>query len=101
MKIISVAQEETNIMLGLLGIKGYNLSDQKPQEFKEQFDELLKDETIGIILINEKYFLRNQEYFKKKKNKKHPIIVEIPDIKAPFKEEYYEDLIKKFIGIRF
>ncbi len=100
MKIVSVAQEDTNIMLGLLGVQGYVISSQEPQIFQEEFDKILQDEEIGIILINEKYLLRHKSYFKKKKNQKLPIIVEIPDIKAPLNEDYFQELIEKFIGIK-
>ena len=99
MKIISVAEEDTNVLLGLLGIEGRVIKTQNPLEFKKEFEKILEDESIGIILLNEKYLIRYSEYFKIKKLQKTPIIVEIPDIKAPVDENYFEELITKYIGI--
>lgn len=100
MKIISVAQEDANIMLGLIGIESYQIKSQESKKFKEEFDKILEDKEIGIILMNEKYLLRHQDYFKAKKSQKKPIIVEIPDLKGPFKEDYFKELIQRFIGVK-
>lgn len=100
MKIVSIANEDTNIMMGLLGIEGYEIKTQDPTKFKKKFDKILEDEKIGIILMNEKFLIRYKSYFKSKKLEKTPIIVEIPDMKAPLKSDYVEDLIEKFLGLK-
>jgi vacuolar-type H+-ATPase subunit F/Vma7 len=99
MKIISVADDETNVMFGLLGIQGFEIKAQNPKEFQTQFDQILQDEDIGVILLNEKYLIQYQNYFRKIKIQKSPLIVEIPDMKASFKDNYFQNLIEKFIGL--
>ena len=99
MKIISISDEDTNIMFQLIGIQGYIITTNEPDLFKEEFDKILEDPEIGLILMNEKYLVRQEKYFKKLKLKKLPIIVEIPDLKAPFKEKYFRHIIEQFLGL--
>ena len=99
MKIISVAEEDTNVMFGLLGIQGYEIKAQNSREFQIQFDKILQDETIGVILLNEKYLIRFKDYFRKIKIQKSPMIVEIPDMQSSLKDDYFQVLVEKFIGL--
>ena len=86
-------------MLGLLGIQGFEIKTQNQKEFQAQFEEILQDEDIGVIMLNEKLLIRFQDYFKRVKILKRPMIVEIPDMKGPFEDNYFQDLIKKFIAL--
>ena len=99
MNIICAADEDTNLMFGLLGIEGYVLPENDPDEFMEEFDELLKNQEIDFIIMPEKYLIRHKSYFQQIKIQKRPIIVEIPDIKNPLTAEYFNHHIKQLIGL--
>lgn len=99
MKMICVADADTCIMFGLIGIKGVTISDQELGQFKEVFEPILEDEEIGFIIMNEKILLRYKNYFQSIKSRKLPIIVEIPDIKAPFTSDYFNHFIKENLGL--
>ena len=99
MKIICVSDEDTNILFRLIGIRGYEISSNNPTIFQEEFDQIVKDKEIGLVLLNEKYFMRQRNYFKQLKLQKTPIIIEIPDMKAPLKETYFRHLIEQYLGL--
>ncbi|MHA1776498.1 MAG: hypothetical protein DRO88_04035 [Promethearchaeia archaeon] len=99
MNIICIADEDTNIMFGLIGIQGFILPEIDFQAFKSKFEEILANKSIDMILMNEKYLLRFKNYFKNIKGQKYPIIVEIPDIRAPLEGRYFKDFITKYLGL--
>ncbi len=99
MKIICVSDEDTNILFRLIGIKGYEISSNNPAIFQEEFDKILEDKDIGLVLLNEKYLMRQHDYFKVLKLQKTPIVVEIPDMKAPLKESYFRHLVERYLGL--
>ncbi|WP_457557651.1 V-type ATP synthase subunit F [Candidatus Harpocratesius sp.] len=99
MNIICIADEDTNIMFGLIGIQGFTLPEMDFRKFKIEFEKILSNKSIDMIIMNEKYLLRFKNYFKGIKSQKFPIIVEIPDIKAPFSADYYNHFIKQYLGL--
>lgn len=99
MNIICIADEDTNILFGLIGIEGYILPETDFKGFKAGFEEILANKSIDMIIINEKYLLRFSNYFKTIKAQKYPIIVEIPDIRAPLAADYFQDFISKYLGL--
>jgi vacuolar-type H+-ATPase subunit F/Vma7 len=99
MKILVVDNEDTNIMFQLLGIDSYEIKSNDPIKFQAEFDKILENTDIGLIIMNEKYLLRNKEYFKQVKNRKSPIIIEIPDLFSPLSHEYYKEFIETYIGL--
>jgi len=80
MKIVSVGDEHLTLMFGLIGITGYKITTNDENELEEQFDEILRDKDIGLIIISEKFLIRFKDYFKTLKARKTPIIIEIPEI---------------------
>ena len=99
MTIICVADEDTNIMFGLLGIEGYSLPENDLNQFVKEFDTLLQNDEIELIFMPEKFLIRYKKYFQQIKVQHHPIIVEIPDIKAPLAGEYFNQYIKQLVGL--
>ena len=99
MKIISVGDEHLNLMFGLIGIKGIQITTDDEDEVKEQFNEILRDKDIGLIIISEKFLIRFKDYFKTLKARKTPIIIEVPDIKGSLDFDYFQKFIQKYVGI--
>ncbi|MHA1744975.1 MAG: V-type ATP synthase subunit F [Promethearchaeota archaeon] len=98
MKIISIAGEETNLMLHILGIEGFIIKTNRPHQFQQEYEKIMKDKDIGLILLDEKHLLRNQDYFKKKKLQTYPVIVEIPDMQAPLGAAQFQSLFEQTLG---
>jgi len=99
MKIVSVGDEHLTLMFGLIGITGYEITTDDSDELKEQFDKILRDKDIGLIIISEKFLIRFKNYFKTLKARKTPIIIEIPDIKGSLDFDYFQKFIQKYIGL--
>ena len=100
MKIICVSDEETNILFGLIGIQGYSIKADTLDVFKQKFEEILEDQEIGVIILSETYLLRYWDYLKIIKLRKRPLIIEVPDMKAPLQEDYFRQLIEHNLGLR-
>ncbi|WP_371806867.1 V-type ATP synthase subunit F [Candidatus Lokiarchaeum ossiferum] len=94
-----VSDDDTNILFRLIGIKSFEISSNNSEIFQEEFDKILEDQDIGLVLLNEKYLMRQRDYFRRLKLRKYPIIIEIPDMKAPLKESYFRHLIEKYLGL--
>ena len=90
MKIVSVGDEQLTLMFGLIGITGYEITTDDEDELKEQFNEILRDKDIGLIIISEKFLIRFKNYFKTLKTRKTPIIIEFPDIKGPLEFDFFQ-----------
>lgn len=99
MKIVSIGDENLNLMFGLIGISGYKVTTDDEDELKEQFNQILRDKDIGLILMSEKFLIRFKDYFKTLKARKSPIIIEVPDISGPLEFEYFQQFIQKYIGL--
>ncbi|MHA1585104.1 MAG: V-type ATP synthase subunit F [Promethearchaeota archaeon] len=100
MKIVCVSDEETNILFGLIGIQGLTIKADNLTTFKQKFEEILEDQEIGVIILSETYLLRYWDYFKVIKLRKSPLIIEVPDMKAPLEEKYFRQLIEHNLGLR-
>lgn len=99
MRVVCLSDEDTVNLFRLIGVEGIILKSEESESFKEQMDELLKNPEIGVIIISERFLLRNTAYLKQIKILKFPVVVELPDIANPITEEYFEEIIKKNIGI--
>lgn len=99
MKIVSVGDQHLNLMFGLIGITGYEITTDDEDELKEQFNEILRDKDIGLIIMSEKFLIRFKDYFKTLKTRKTPIIIEIPDCKSPLEFDFFQKFIQKYIGL--
>ena len=98
MKIKCVSDSDSGLLFQLLGIETYTPKSVDQDKFIDEFNQILKDPNLGIILLNEKFLLRYRDYFKTVKSRKTPIIVEIPDIQGPLPEKYFEEFIKKYLN---
>jgi vacuolar-type H+-ATPase subunit F/Vma7 len=99
MKIMCVGDNDMCTMFQLLGIEGKNIDSNNSDTFKTEFNELLKDINLGLIIISEKYLIRYPDYFKVVKLRKTPIIVDIPDLKNPLETSYFEAFMKKHLNL--
>ena len=55
MKIISIAGEETNLMFHLLGIEGYTIRALRTKQFQQEYEQIMEDKDIGLVLLDEKH----------------------------------------------
>ncbi len=99
MKIISIADEHTNLMFNLIGIETINIDAKDTDAYIDKFDELLEKEEIGMIIITEQDLLRHKDYFKQVKMRQSPVVIEVPKLIGPLKEDYFETFIEDFIGL--
>lgn len=78
-KIYAIGEEETILMMGLLGIEGTVLN--KPEEFLNEFNSLKKDTSIGMIIIAMDLLDNDiQHLLEHKLSKEKPFIFYLPDI---------------------
>ena len=99
--IICVSDEETVIMFRLMGIDGYIIDPNDDDLFQETILDIVENQpSVGLIIINEKMLVRNQDLIiKTKLTKKLPLILEIPDIFGPLGKDYVGNLVRKYIGL--
>ena len=90
MEVRVVADENTNILFQDLGYKTVLIDDLQQGNFETDFDHILEDQDIGVIILCDKYLRGHREYFQKIKIRKLPVIVGIPDIAClqPFESLY-------------
>lgn len=78
-KIYVLADDDIVLMFSLLGIDGKIV--ESPDDFREIFDELIDDDSIGIILIALKLPTAINEFLVEfKLNKKRPLIFILPNL---------------------
>lgn len=99
MELVIIGDEDTRTGFKLAGITRTYPGD----EAKTHLEEMLHDETIGIIMINERFAEENREILnraRKEKKRLTPIIVEIPDNTGPIKREIdpIQELIRRALG---
>ena len=99
MKIIMFGDEEAVNLFHLVGIEGLiQLEDEA--DFQDKFESLTEDPEIGIIIISERLLIKNQKIiYPFKMQRRSPIIIEIPSIIPEFKEDYGQEIARKYIGI--
>lgn len=100
-RIFVLAEEEIVILFGLLGIEGIIL--ENPLEFYIEFERVIQDPQVELIIISENIFEQNLQLlldFKVSRNK--PIIIEVPNfIKKEKREDLIRKLVTKYLGGRF
>ena len=100
MRIVSIADEHTNLMFNLIGIETIDIDAKDSDLYLEKMKELIDDEDIGMIIITEQDLLRHKDYFKTVKMRSNPVIIEVPKLIGPLKEDYFENFIEEFIGLK-
>lgn len=100
-RIFVLAEEEIVILFGLLGIEGIIL--ENPLEFYIEFEKVIQDPQVELIIISENIFEQNLQLlldFKVSRNKL--IIIEVPNfIKKEKEEDLIRKLVTKYLGGRF
>ncbi|MBW1839990.1 MAG: V-type ATP synthase subunit F [Deltaproteobacteria bacterium] len=99
MELVVIGDEDTRTGFKLAGVTRTYPGD----EANIHLEEMLQDDTIGIIMINEKFAEENREVLnraRKEKKRLTPIIVEISDNTGPIKREIdpLQELIRRALG---
>ena len=99
MEIVVIGDEDTRTGFKLSGVT----RTYPGEEIKNQLMEMLQDDSIGIIMITERYAEENKEILNRaRKDKKRltPVIVEIPDSTGPITRETdpLQELIRRALG---
>lgn len=84
----------------LAGVEGVVV--HKEDEFKREFDSVLKNKDIAVLLITEKLVDLAPEYIEEQKiNNRIPLIVELPDRHGSSRpDDYILNYVKDAIGVR-
>lgn len=78
-RIVAIGYDEFVILLSLLGIEGY-IAEEKAQ-FSKIFEKLIKDPSIGMILVEMTLTDDISEFLLEYKlNNKRPLVITLPDI---------------------
>ncbi|MFX0031477.1 MAG: V-type ATP synthase subunit F [Candidatus Hodarchaeota archaeon] len=95
-KIFVIGEEETVLMMGLLGIEGLILD--KPGEFLKEFNILIQDPSIGMLIVAMELQNEDTKYLLDYKlNRKKPFVFYLPDVFKPKLGEqvaFLEEIIK-------
>ena len=99
MDIVVIGDEDTRTGFKLSGVT----RTYPGEEIKAQLIEMLQDDSIGIIMITERYAEENKEVLdraRKDKKRLTPVIVEIPDSTGPITRETdpLQELIRRALG---
>lgn len=99
MDIVVIGDEDTRTGFKLSGVT----RTYPGEEIKVQLIEMLQDDSIGIIMITERYAEENKEVLdraRKDKKRLTPVIVEIPDSTGPITRETdpLQELIRRALG---
>lgn len=91
--------EDSVNLFHLVGIEGIIHEKDEPG-FEEKFESITSDPEVGIIIISEGLLVKYRNIiFPFKMQRRLPIIVEIPSIISEFRENYSQELARKYIGI--
>lgn len=99
MELVVIGDEDTRTGFRLAGVTRTCAGD----EAKVRLGEMLQDDSIGIIMITERYAEENREILNRaRRDKKRltPVIVEIPDGTGPMARERdpLQELIRRALG---
>ena len=90
-KIFIIGDEEIVILLGLFGVEGIIMEDDK--EFKKIFDSLTLNDSIGLLIVALDLSEENSHYLIDFKTNKHsPFISYLPNL---FRENPERDVLFK------
>ncbi|MGB5910118.1 MAG: V-type ATP synthase subunit F [Promethearchaeia archaeon] len=98
-RIFIIGDEEFVIMMGLLGLEGKII--ENAADFLKEFEKLIKDTTIGMVIVAIDLPESVLEYlFEFKLNNRKPFIFYLPDVFKPNIEEQntFISRIFKFIS---
>lgn len=84
----------------LAGVEGIVVHEK--EEFKQEFDKVLKNDAVAVLLITEKLVDLAPEYIEEQQiNNKIPLIVELPDRHGTSRpDDYILNYVKDAIGVR-
>ena len=96
--IYVIGDEDIVLMLGLLGLEGIVIQNEK--EFLKKFSELIKNPRIGMIIIAMKFSSETVDFLLDfKLSNKKPFIFILPDVFQPQIENYDPILNKIYDAI--
>ncbi len=99
-KVICLSDHETKVLFNLLGIDALVIEQNDDKTFVDYMNNILLNEEIGLVIINERMFIRNKQFILKiKTERRFPIIIEIPDLFGSMKKEYMIEMINEIIGV--
>jgi len=91
--------EDSVNLFHLVGIEGI-IYEHDDSGFEDKFESIINDPDVGILIISERILIKYRDIiFPVKMQRRLPIIVEIPSILSEFKENYGEEIARKYIGI--
>ncbi len=100
MKIVTIGDLETVVGFRLAGVKeGYVVENSK--EALKKIEELIKDNEIGLIIINERFMMDiRKDVEALLEGREKPLIVDIPDKKGAIERvDVIKELTRKAVGI--
>ena len=78
-KIIIIGNDDIILLMGLLGIEGYVV--EKSEEFLKVLERVIKDSSVGVILIGVELSKEISDYLiEYKLNNKRPFLFILPDV---------------------
>ncbi len=100
MKIVTIGDLETVVGFRLAGVReGYIVNDSR--EALKKIEELIKDDNIGLIIINERLMMdirKDVEILLEGREK--PLIVDVPDKRGVIERvDIIKELTRKAVGI--
>jgi vacuolar-type H+-ATPase subunit F/Vma7 len=98
-KVICISDHETKVLFNLLGVDALVVDQNDDKTFIEYINKILANEEYGLVIINERMFIRNKQYILKiKTERRFPVIIEIPDLFTSTKKEYMVEMLNEIIG---
>lgn len=98
MEIVVIGEQHTVTAFRLAGIR--RIYDTEAGRSK--LPELLKDETVGLLIITERFADEGRRIIEEHRSSKRrtPVIVEVPDINGPVERavDPVRELIRRAIG---
>ena len=90
--------EDSVNLFHLVGIEGV-IHEPEDSDFEEKFEFYTNNPEVGIIIVSERVLIKHRKIiFPFKMQRRLPIIVEIPSIIPEFKEDYGQEIARKYIG---
>ncbi len=101
MRVAVIGDADIITGFSLIGVKDVFATDAKQDEVQDAFKAVIKDSSIGIIVISHSLAELIREDIKRLNLTKKiiPVIVEVPDKGSTEVFDPFEELIKKAVGV--
>ena len=99
MKIVMFGDEDAVNLFHLVGIEGI-IHEEDDAGFEDKFEAITNNPEVGIIIISERLLIKHRDLiFPFKMQRRLPIVIEIPSIVPKYKDDYTQEIARKYIGI--